>query len=111
MNIEISKISATNDGRLNVHPAVTKPMFQYVYREAAGVYWNEELGCFQSSSPNNWDSWAFDKWYVHIVSTVRSGLGERLKLLQTTVFDKSVAAHESAIRSADAEIQKWIDEN
>jgi hypothetical protein len=111
MDNEISKVSVAGDGRLNVHPSKASSMFEYIYREAAGVYWNRELQCFQSSAPKNWDNWNHSKWYKQIVSTVRSGLGKRLRLLDTTVFEGGIETFENEIRFADAEVQKWIDEN
>ena len=31
-----------------------KPMYQYVYREAAGVYWDENLKGFKSTPIKEW---------------------------------------------------------
>ena len=111
MDNEIWKISVTDDGRLNVHPSKVSSMFEYIYREAAGVYWNSEIECFQSSAPKNWDNWGHTNWYKQIVSIVSSGLGERLRLLDTTVFEVGLEQYENEIRCADAEVQKWIDGN
>jgi hypothetical protein len=42
--------------------------YQYVYREAAGVYWDEGKKGFKSTEPKGK---AYDWWYQHIVSVVR----------------------------------------
>jgi len=107
----ISKIGEAEDGRLNIYPINSSPDFQYIYREAAGVHWNENLKCFQSSQPNNWDKWGHREWYNQILSVVRTGLGERLRLVDTTVFEENILSHKKTIMKADTEVQKWLDEN
>lgn len=44
----IDKVCILDDGRMAVFPATKKAIFQHVYREAAGVYWDNEFGCFLS---------------------------------------------------------------
>ena len=53
------------------------PSYQYVYREAAGVYWSEEPRGFKSTVIENWSC---SKWFSHIVAVVHSGLGVKLVL-------------------------------
>lgn len=47
------------------------PMYQYLYREAAGVYWDEDLKAFKSTPINEWTA---SKWFFHIKDLVRSVL-------------------------------------
>lgn len=54
-----------------------KPMYQYVYREAAGVYWDENLKGFKSTPIKEW---TFSEWFLHIKDIVKSGLGVELKI-------------------------------
>lgn len=54
-----------------------KPMYQYIYREAAGVYWDEKRCGFKSAPLKEWSC---SKWYSHIVSIINSGLGVELRL-------------------------------
>lgn len=54
-----------------------KPMYQYVYREAAGVYWDQTRHGFKSTQM---EDWSCAQWYQQIVSVVRSGLGIQLSL-------------------------------
>ena len=56
---KILKVAVLKDGRLGIFPDRPDPAYQYIYREAAGVYWNQELGCFQSTVPREWD---YPKW-------------------------------------------------
>jgi len=51
--------------------------YQYVYREAAGVYWDEKYLGFKSTPLREWTC---SDWYNHIVTIVRSGLGVELSL-------------------------------
>ena len=83
-------------------------MYEFIYREAAGVYWNKELRCFQSQIVTDW---SYKDWYKQIVSVVRSGLGVRLTLSPDTEFCSEYPSLASEILSAEAEVQTWIDEN
>lgn len=52
-----------------------KAMYQYVYREAAGVYWDPVLKGFKSTELK---SWTPSQWYFHMIDIVRMGLGVTL---------------------------------
>ncbi|WP_127347363.1 hypothetical protein [Pseudidiomarina mangrovi] len=45
-----------------------KPMYQHVYREAAGVYWDETRSGFKSTPMKDW---SYSQWYKQIVAIVR----------------------------------------
>ena len=49
--------------------------YQYVYREGAGVYWDEELRGFKSTIPKNM---SYAQWFAHLVGVVRTALGVNL---------------------------------
>ncbi len=51
--------------------------YQYIYREAAGIYWDPERNGFKSTKMQNWPC---SQWFNHIVSVTHSGLGVELKL-------------------------------
>ena len=61
-----------------------KPMYQYIYREAAGVYWDETLHGFKSTELKEWSC---AKWFSHIVGIVKSGLGVELSLSSKATWD------------------------
>ena len=96
--IQILKVAVLGDGCLGVFPASRTDMFQYVYREAAGVYWDDDKGCFKSTQP---EEWTLDKWYQHIVAIVRSGLGIQLVLCPETDFQADDDGFTEAIKLAD----------
>ena len=54
-----------------------KPLYQYVYREASGVYWDENRHGFRSTPMKEWSC---SQWYKKIVGVVHSGLGVELML-------------------------------
>lgn len=54
-----------------------KASYQHIYREAAGVYWdNERKGFHSNEAPRDW---SYAHWFAHIVATVKS-LGIELEL-------------------------------
>ena len=69
-----------------------KPMYQYIYREAVGVYWDDKLHGFKSTELKEWSC---SKWFDHIVSIVKSGLGVELQL-SNKVSWKNVPEKEQA---------------
>lgn len=60
-----------------------KPMYQYIYREAAEIYWDNEAKGFKAPVPRKW---THTNWFKQIVSVAASGLGIRLKLSDFTVW-------------------------
>lgn len=54
-----------------------KGMYQYVYREGAGVYWEPTLKGFKSTELKNWTP---SQWFFHIVDIAREGVGVSLVL-------------------------------
>lgn len=58
------------------------PIYQYVYREAAGVYWDQNRRGFKSTPMKEWSC---SQWFNQIVDIVRTGLGVEL-ILDTNVF-------------------------
>ncbi len=105
--IEITKVAVMTDGRLAVYPTDTSPSHQYVYREAAGVNWNQDLGCFQSTVPREWNH---RQWFTQIVSVVRTGLGIRLRLTPKTRYESDCDHFETDIIRANEDVEAWIKE-
>ena len=54
-----------------------KSSYQYIYREALGVYWDEDNHGFKSTELKDW---SHSKWFTHIVFVVKSGLNLELQL-------------------------------
>ena len=107
--IPIEKVSVLPDGRLGVFPKIKDSLYQYIYRAAAGVSWNENEGCFQSTEPKEWN---YQKWYRQILSVANSpDLGRRLVLNEKTEFDGPEEDFKEKILEADKKVQKWMDEH
>lgn len=80
--IEISEIAVMETGEVRVTPIINwNDLFQFIYRTATGVEWNESAQCFMSPAPRDWSQ--FD-WYANIVSSVASEMGVVLKVTQKT---------------------------
>jgi hypothetical protein len=99
----ILKVAVLDDGRTAVFPESKKAMYQYVYREAVGVSWNQEKGCFVSTPPQEWTP---AEWYQHILGVVRSGVGLQMILTPETVYESSLDGFEESIKLADRELWK-----
>jgi hypothetical protein len=99
----IVKVAVLEDGRIAVFPESKNAMYQYVYREAAGVYWNHELGCFISTPPGEWTP---QQWYQHIVAIVRTGVGLEMVLTPATKYESKQERFEESITLADQELRR-----
>jgi hypothetical protein len=99
----ILKVAVLDDGRTAVFPESRKADYQYVYREAAGVYWDQKLGCFVSTPPQEWTP---QKWYQHILAIVRTGVGLQMLLTPETEYEAAQEGFEASIKLADAELWK-----
>ena len=104
--IAIAKVSLLPDKRLAVYPAQASASYQYVYREACEVYWDNEDGFFFSPVPRQWD---YKRWYGQIVSVVLSGLGIRLSQTEDTSFLPDDPDFVTDMRNAEHDVQHWID--
>jgi hypothetical protein len=105
--IAIKKVAILEDRRLGVYPEVISDWYEYIYREACGVYWNKDLLCFQSTVPREW---AYNDWYRQIVSVARTGLSIRLNITDQTEYDPNESEFRSEIISANDDIQIWMSE-
>ena len=105
--ININKVIILPDKRLAIFPSKASSSYQYIYREASEVYWDNNNQYFYSPVPREWD---YKKWYCHIVSVVRSGLSIRLNLNNDTEFEAKEGNFKADIITANEDVQKWIDE-
>ena len=80
----INKIELLDSGELLLSiEGNGNSMYQYIYREAAGVYWDQENHGFKSTELKDWSC---ARWFFHIVDAVKSGLGVELKLSNASVW-------------------------
>ena len=81
-NIKIIKVEVLETKELSVTPEVNRnDLFQFIYRTATGVTWNEKEQCFISPIPKEWSH--FD-WYANIVDSVISEMGVNLIITKST---------------------------
>ncbi len=73
-----------------------KAEYQYVYREAAGVYWEATLKGFRSTELKEWTP---SQWFLHMIDIFRMGVGVELVLRDSIqwkgITDQDKAAIES----------------
>ena len=81
----INTVDVTKDGELFLGlEGNGKSMYQYIYREASGVYWDEKYHGFKSTPIKKW---SHSTWFSHIVSLVKSGLGVELRLSRNATWN------------------------
>lgn len=61
-----------------------KPIYKFIYKKAAGVYWDENNHGFKSSPM---EDWSCSKWFLHIASVVKSSLNVDLHISQNVTWD------------------------
>lgn len=95
--IGIKQIEIDATGRLLVVPESVKPgYYQYVYRAAAEVYW-DDAGFFYSPAPREW---SYCQWMEQIRFAVRDELGIDLVATKTTTFVSVSESDLQAMRAA-----------
>jgi len=74
----IKKVEVTADNELLLAlESGGSSSYQHIYREGAGVYWDDKLKGFKSTPIKEWSC---EKWFQHIVEVVKSGLNIDLEL-------------------------------
>lgn len=74
---EIVRVEVLNTGKLLlVLGSGGKPEYQYIYREARGVYWNKDARGFEGTGRIEW---SYPEWFAHIVN-VCGDVGVHLQL-------------------------------
>lgn len=79
MNTEVvSAVELLDDGALLLQlESGGKPSYQYVYRAAAGVYWDPARKAFKFSTQLDGE---YAQWFKHIVKVVRDEMSLDLQL-------------------------------
>jgi hypothetical protein len=100
--VGIKQIEIDATGRLLVFPELVDPgYYQYVYRAAAEVYW-DDAGFFFSPVPREW---SYCQWMEQIRFAVRDELGIDLIASNATKF---VAASESDLKAMRAALAACV---
>ena len=77
----ISEVKVLDSGKLLlVLESGGQNSYQYIYREAAGVYWEPNLKGFISTEPKKW---SYSEWFEHIVK-VADQFGVKLSINSET---------------------------
>jgi hypothetical protein len=83
--VKIIKVEVSEGNNLLVTPTPdkdkSKNLYQYIYRMATGVYWDEEKQSFSSPSPREW---SYFQWFENIVHCAKSELGVTLVITPET---------------------------
>ncbi|WP_317205003.1 hypothetical protein [Janthinobacterium sp.] len=58
-----------------------RPAYQYVYRAAVGVYWDQERGAFKFATKKLGE---YAHWFAHMLNVVKSEIGLHLLLSEHT---------------------------
>ena len=82
-DITILKIAIIESAKLAIFPAESNSMYEYIYREAAGVYWDKHLNCFKSTEMREWSC---GKWFMHMISLIESTFQIHLVISKDTEF-------------------------
>lgn len=73
------------------------PMYQYVYREAAGVYWDDVQKGFKSTPIMEW---TITEWYLHIKEIIKTSLNIDLILSEDLIWDNIPEVERIKIKNA-----------
>jgi hypothetical protein len=73
------------------------PSYQYVYREAAGVYWDEKEKGFKSTPLREW---TISKWFFHIKDIVKIGLNVDLEMNGNITWENIPITEQEKIKNA-----------
>lgn len=73
------------------------PTYQYVYREAAGVYWDENQKAFKSTPIKEW---TVSHWFFHIKNIVKSGLNLELSIDDKATWENITDEEKNKIKNA-----------
>lgn len=71
--------------------------YQYVYREAAGVYWDEIQKGFKSTTINEL---TISDWFLHIKDIVKSGLNVELTIHENVNWENIPDTEKIKIKNA-----------
>jgi hypothetical protein len=80
----VSNIEITNEGVIVIAlESGGKPSYQYVYRAAAGVYWDQDRRAFRFATKNDG---RYAKWFAHILSVLNDEMGLQLRLAKAVTW-------------------------
>lgn len=72
-------------------------LYQYVYREAAGVYWDDKQKGFKSTPLKEW---TVSEWFFHIKDIVSSSLNLDLVINEKIIWENIPETEQIKIKNA-----------
>ncbi len=89
--LKIEEVGIDEVGRLYIKPtlivASESAAFQYIYRAAMGIYWDEKGYYFHSSGPLN-QNLTYEKLFNQISQAVKEELGYSLEISSETIWTR-----------------------
>lgn len=80
----VSNISITDEGVIVIAlESGGKPSYQYVYRSAAGVYWDQDGKAFTFATKNDGN---YARWFAHILKVIDDEMGVQLRLAKVVTW-------------------------
>lgn len=73
-----------------------KAMYQYIYREAAGIYWDDINKGFKTTPLKEW---TVSEWFFHI-KTVAKNIGIDLELNEKTTWENISETEQIKIKNS-----------
>ena len=82
--VAIEEVGIDAAGYLFLRPSLDpKENYEFIWRDASGVRWNEQLRALHAAEPSRWEHFEL---YKQILKAVRSEYGELLVLTPATRF-------------------------
>ncbi len=79
----ISEVKVLESGKIIlILESGGRASYQHIYREGAGVYWDQDLKGFKSTEPKKW---SYVEWFSHII-WVTQHCNIELKLSENTTW-------------------------
>lgn len=80
----VSNIEITDEGVIVIAlESGGKPSYQYVYRAAAGVYWDQDRKAFEFATKNDG---FYAKWFAHMLNVLDDEMGLKLRLAKVVTW-------------------------
>lgn len=92
----IQEIGIDENGRLIIKPE--KKRFPLIYRTATEVHWDNNKNFLYSPKPREW---TYLDWFRHIVSTIQTECGIKLKTTAETLWFSIPETLKEEIRSSE----------
>jgi len=94
-SIFVREIAVDQSGRLLVKPESPSASFQYIYRAANGLRWDDDSNAFVAAEPQRWNA---TELLAHLEQTLRDELGASLRLTSETSWVNLSSEQQTELR-------------